>query len=177
MSQKTHFIVQIDEHGFYKLKTLKARHENHLHHKVSFLFASKDILSLMIPIQEIYLFNLFVNLYHFKKPSCDGYEWMMLNVTKVKGNKNEKYVFILQRTIEGKYMPIPIHDIHKMPQKLISYDKTGQRIVGSKMDYMLHNKTKGGSMLHNDYNKTISLFSLMLDSIDLNKIGKKRRFH
>lgn len=176
MSQNTHFIIQFDKNGYYKLHQFKGRDEKTLHENLCRFFIVEQFMSLMIPLQEILLRELYVNLHHFRKPSYDGHEWFMISATKEKREKEERYVLILQRSTEGLYLPISIDDIHKMPQKLISYDKT-MHYIRSYMDEALQYETRGSSTTHNIYNKTISLFTLMLDSIDLNISNKKRRFY
>lgn len=176
MSQKTHFVIQFDKHGFYELHTFECRDEKTLHDRIAKLFMMKRLMSLMMPVQEILLRDLYVNMHNFKNPSYDGYEWIMISAVKEKHEKEERYVFILQRSSEGVIIPIPIHDIHKMPQKLISYDKT-QLYILSHLDEALRYETRGTSTTHNCYNKSISLFTLMLNSIDLNISNKKRRFY
>jgi len=177
MSQKTHFIIQLDGFSYYKLHTFMFNDNNKmtLHNQLREFFTLKRLRSFMISLQEILLIDSFINIHHFKKPLHDEHEWIILKTQKKHRGANE-YVFILQRTSEGFFVPIPICDIHKMPQKLISYNESSNYLEDY-LDEALCYKTSGKSMNHNEYNKTISLFELMLCSIDLNKIGKKRRFH
>lgn len=175
MSNKTHFMIQIDKHGFYKLHLFNGSGEEILHKMIHDMFIIKRLLPLKIPLQEILLGALFININHFRKPSHEGCEWVMIRTEKIQ--KKKKHIFLLQRTSKKLLMPIPIHDIHKMDPNLLKYNQTYVYICGSYMDYALYHETKDDSVLRNTYNKSVTLFEIMLDNLDLENTNKKRRFY
>jgi len=183
MSIGTHFIIQLSEECNYKLHIFKDFSSND-----KALDSAVDHMMTYYYTQMSFLIKKFIFVYNdepisvsqFKKPSLDYNKWIMLRIKR--NNKTWEdggCVLILQYDTKRKRLTaIPICDIHKLPYVLITWeflDDNDDMCID--MDRFLYNQSGNENALHNNYNKNVNLFTLMLESVDLNNSNKKRRFY
>lgn len=134
------------------------------------------------------LFNI-IKKSHFKRPSNKNNKWVIISSSLKHDDRRNRGGGLLITQYNKKircFCAIPICDVHKIPNDLLYHTSSGPfNIYGEDIDggdfdleYILYKYTKDETVLRNHYVKTITLFEIMIEKIELEEtnFNKKQRF-